>query len=170
MLNVAREGNLVRIYAEADKIATWLGWGGPWIGLGCLAWGASEIVHGLIFLPVLRILVGIVLLLWVARPYSSELAFDRAAGTATLATKRPYFGTKKESWPMAQVTGLATEGGGSTAKWVTVWLVLEGGRRVQVGGAIGNDAKAPAQVRAIYDVVREATGKPIGEPPVLRGG
>jgi hypothetical protein len=168
MVKVVRQGSVIRIHAHADQIATILGWGGPWVGLGCLAWGAEDIAHGKIFLPVLRILAGIVLVLWATRPFSSELAFDRAAGTATLGTNRPYFGTKRESWRITQITGLATEGGTSTAKWVTVWLVLEDGRRVPVGGAIGNDSKAPPQVHEIYAAVREATGRPIGDPPPLR--
>lgn len=169
MVNVVRAGNVIRIYADADQIATLIGWGGPWIGLGCIAWGVGDLAHGRIFLPVLRILAGVVFLLWITRPYHSELAFDTAAGTATLTTRRPYLGTRKESWPIAQVTGLAITGGSATSKWVSVSLVLEGGRRVPVGGAIGNDAKAPPQVRAIYDAVHDATGRSFGELPPLRG-
>ncbi len=163
MVHVVRDGGVTRIYSDADGIATFLGWAAPWIGIGVIVMGIAGIVGGQFFVPSLQILCGVIFLLWIFRPYHSELSI--ADGKITLVARRPYLGEKKESFDCASVKGLDVIGGGAS-KWVSVWLVRGDGSRALVVGGIANDRAAPDQVKKVCSAVREA-GIAFKDPPFL---
>jgi hypothetical protein len=138
------------------------------VGLGTVAMGVSRIFDGGAFIGVLQIVCGVALFLWTFMPIRTELVIDKDAGSVTALTKRAYFGTSKRSFRCEDITALET-GAAPAAKFVGVELVLKDGTRLRVGGLIANDAKAPPEIRRVYEAVRDATGVALAEPPWLQG-
>ncbi len=163
MVHVVRDGNVTRIYTDADGIATGLGWAGPWIGVAVIVMGVAGIVGGQVFVPSLQILCGVVFVLWIFRPYHSEMSI--ADGTITLVARRPYLGERREAFECARVKDVDVIGGGAS-KFVSVWLVRDDGSRALVVSGIANNRAAPEQVKKVCDAVRDA-GIAFKDPPFL---
>jgi hypothetical protein len=110
-------------------------------------WGGFAIV------PLLQILCGVAVVLWMFRPYHSEIAFD--SGRCTILSRRPYLGAKKTTFECSSIKGVEVLGGGAS-KWVSVWLVRSDGSRELVVGGIANDGAAPPQIKKVCEAIRDA--------------